>query len=134
MREVGRAAVFTLTGRLRDRATFAARHNNVFQGLAADGAKLGLWKLWRAGYRIANFIHDEVLVEVPEDWDLDHHVGEVRRLMIEGMTEVVPDVRVDVECVATTVWSKGATEVRDAEGRLLAWSPPEEEVCHATLS
>ena len=46
---VGRAPVFTLTGRLRARATYAARHNNVFQGLAADGAKLGLWKLWRAG-------------------------------------------------------------------------------------
>ena len=124
MKLVGRAGVFTLTGRLRANASYSARHNNIFQGLAADGAKLALWKLWRAGYRIVNFIHDEVLVEVPAGSDLDRHAGEVRRLMIEGMTEVVPDVRVEVECVAATAWSKQAEVVRDAEGRLLAWSPP----------
>ena len=59
-------------------------------------------------------------------------IREVRRLMIQGMTEVVPDVRVEVECVAATVWSKEAKVVRDAEGRLRAWSPPAEEACHAT--
>jgi DNA polymerase I-like protein with 3'-5' exonuclease and polymerase domains len=131
---VGRAGVFTLTGRLRADATYCARHNSVFQGLAADGAKLALWKLWRAGYRIANFIHDEVLVEVPEDSDLDRHAAEVRRLKIAGMAEVVPDVRIDVECVAATAWTKVAKPVRDAAGRLLTWSPTaaEEEVRHAT--
>ena len=134
MKLVGRAGVFTLSGRLRAHATYSARHNNIFQGLAADGAKLALWKLWRAGYRIANFIHDEALVEVPEDSDLGWHAAEVRRLMIEGMTEVVPDVRIEVECVATTVWSKEAKRVRDAEGRLLDRSPSAaEEVHHATI-
>jgi hypothetical protein len=43
---VGRAPVFTQTGRLRARASYSARRNNVFQGLAADGAKLALWLLW----------------------------------------------------------------------------------------
>jgi DNA polymerase I-like protein with 3'-5' exonuclease and polymerase domains len=134
MKLVGRASVFTLTGRLRAQATYSARHNNIFQALAADGAKLALWKLWRAEYRIANFIHDEVLVEVPEYSDLDQHAAEVRRLMIAGMAEVVPDVRIEVECVATTAWSKAAKVVRDAAGRLLAWSPPAAaaEVRHAT--
>jgi hypothetical protein len=133
MKLVGRASVFTLTGRLRAQATYSARHNNIFQALAADGAKLALWKLWRAGYRIANFIHDESLVEVPEDSDLDRHAAEVRRLKIAGMAEVVPDVRIEVECVATTAWSKAAKVVRDERGRLRAWSPPaEEEVRHAT--
>jgi hypothetical protein len=136
MKLVGRASVFTLTGRLRAQATYSARHNNIFQAMAADGAKLALWRLWRAGYRIANFIHDEVLVEVPEDSDLDHHAAEVRRLMIAGMAEVVPDIRIEVECLATTAWSKAAKVVRDERGRLLAWSPPaaEEEVHHATVS
>ena len=125
MATAGRAGVWTATGRLRARATFPARHNNVFQGLAADGAKLALWRLWRAGYRIANFIHDEMLVEVPADSDLTHHAGHIERLMIEGMREVVPDIRIDVESVATTVWSKGAKDVHDDRGRLIAWSPPE---------
>ena len=76
MRTVGSAPVFTLTGRLRAKASFCARHNTVFQGLAADGAKLGLWNLWRAGFRIVNFIHDEVLVEVPAKSNLAHQAGD----------------------------------------------------------
>jgi hypothetical protein len=62
---VGRAGVFTLTGRLRAKASYCARHNCVFQGLAADGAKLALWRLWCSGYRVVNFVHDEVLLEMP---------------------------------------------------------------------
>jgi hypothetical protein len=34
---VGRAGVFTLTGRLRAKATYSARHNTVFQGLRPTG-------------------------------------------------------------------------------------------------
>jgi hypothetical protein len=58
---------------LRASATSSARHNTMFQGLAADGAKLALWKLWRAGYRLVNFIHDEILVELPERTNLALH-------------------------------------------------------------
>ena len=44
--------------------------------------------------------------------------------MIAAMREVVPDIRVDVDYVASTVWSKSAEKVLDADGRLMAWSPP----------
>jgi hypothetical protein len=122
---VDRAAVFTATGRLRARAAFAARHNNVFQGLAADGAELALWRIWRAGLRIANFIHDEPLIEVPAGPGLARYVRIVLKAMVGAMKEVVPDVRVAVESVASTVWSKEAKDVHDDRGRLIAWSPPE---------
>ena len=102
----GAAPVFTLTGRLRANASFPARHNTVFQGLAADGAKLALWKVWRAGFAIVNFIHDELLVEIPDGPMVEQHVDEIRRLMIAGMRAVIPDVRVDVECVVSRTWSK----------------------------
>ncbi len=82
-----------------------------------------LWKVWRAGYAIANFIHDELLVEVPARDDLDAHAARIRDLMIAGMREVVPDVRIAVEVVASTVWSKQAVPVIDEQGRLAAWSP-----------
>lgn len=62
---VGKAGVYTLTGRLRAAAGFTARRNTVFQGLTSDGAKLALWLVWRAGYRVVNFVHDQLLVEVP---------------------------------------------------------------------
>ncbi len=123
MRAVGRAGVFTLTGRLRAKASFCARHNTVFQGLAADGAKLGLWHLWRAGFRIVNFIHDEVLVEVPTKSNLAHQAEMIRHLMIKGMKAVVPDVRVDVEYAASQRWYKKAKVILDQKGKLTTWWP-----------
>lgn len=115
---------FTLTGRLRANATFCARHNTLFQGLAADGAKLALWRLWREGYRIANFIHDEMLIEVPADSDLKHHSDRVCEIMVGAMQEVVPDVKIKVECVASDRWCKQAQPIYDPiDGRLLPWPP-----------
>ena len=129
---MGRAGVFTLTGRLRARATYSARRNNVFQGLAADGAKLALWLLWRAGYRLANFIHDQVLVEVPAGSDLKQHAETVRGLMVKGMKAVVPDVTVGVKFAATDRWYKDAEAVFDRKGKkLLLWQPPQKEQAHA---
>jgi hypothetical protein len=121
-----RAGVFTLTGRLRANTGYCARHNTVFQGLASDGAKLGLWRLWRAGYRVVNFVHDQCLVEVPADADLTGAAESIRRLMIEGMREVVPDVRVDVTYAATDRWYKEAEAKLDPAGRLVLWRPEPE--------
>ena len=99
-------SVLTLTGRLRSHATYCARHNTIFQGLAADGAKLAMWKLWRNGFRIVNFVHDEFLIEVPEQVDANELVMDVERLMIEGMREVVPDVKIKVESNVGDHWKK----------------------------
>jgi|GEM_PF-757857 len=114
---------FTLSGRLRANASYCARHNSLFQGLAADGAKLALWRLWREKYRIVNFIHDEVLIEVPIDSDLKHHAGKVREIMVGAMREVVPDVAITVEFAATDRWYKSADAVYDTSGRLVLWTP-----------
>ncbi|MBN9121887.1 MAG: hypothetical protein J0I06_22560 [Planctomycetes bacterium] len=125
---VGRAAVFTLTGRLRANATYTARHNTIFQGLTSDGAKLGLWRVWRAGYRVVNFIHDQLLVEVPDSPILAYDAERIRAEMIAGMKEVIPDVTVDVDYAATSRWRKGAKAVFDAEGKLLVWEPPAKKI------
>jgi DNA polymerase I-like protein with 3'-5' exonuclease and polymerase domains len=121
---VGRAGVFTFTGRLRANASYTARHNTVFQGLAADGAKLALWLLWRAGYRIVNFVHDQVIIEVPITSDLKEHAEKISQLMVEGMRAVAPSMKVKVEYAATDRWHKGAKAVHDKSGkRLLLWRP-----------
>ena len=103
---MGKAAVYTSTGRVRANAGYCQQRNTPFQGLAADGAKLALWELRQAGYRLVNFIHDEVLIEVPETADLVAEVERVREIMIAAMREVVPDVKVDVECAVLRSWSK----------------------------
>jgi hypothetical protein len=123
MNAAGAAPVFVVTGRLRAAASYCARHNTIFQGLAADGAKLALWNLWRAGYRIANFIHDQVLVEVPADSNLAEQATRIRDLMIAGVREVVPDVKVGVSFAATDRWHKKAEAVYDENGKLLLWHP-----------
>lgn len=96
--------VFTFTGRLRARATYTARRNTIFQGLAADGAKLALWRLWRCGYRIVNFVHDEVLIEIPETSNREQRVAEIRQIMIAEMKNAVPDVAIDVNATVATYW------------------------------
>jgi hypothetical protein len=106
----GKGGVFTPTGRLRAGASYCARHNTLFQGLAADGAKLALWLLWRSGYRVVAFVHDQVLIEVPEDADLAAVAEEIQMLLIEGMRLVVPDVKVDLEGGFKRRWTKAKAD------------------------
>ncbi len=123
---VGRAPVFTLSGRVRANATYSARHNTIFQGLAADGAKLALWLLWRAGFRIVNFVHDQVLIEIPigSSRHRMRQAQKIRQHMIAGMREVVPDVRVEVSYAAAVRWYKDAEAVIDSTGKKLElWTP-----------
>jgi hypothetical protein len=122
MRQYDRGAVYTLTGRLRAGASYTERHNTPFQGLAADGAKIAIWRLWRAGFRIVNFVHDEMLVEIPEGVNYALYGEIVRKIMIDAMREVTPDVRVEVEYVVTRKWSKHAKSTLDADGRIVSYA------------
>ena len=101
-----REPVFTATGRLRARASYSACRNGIMQGLAADGAIHALWNLWRAGFTVVNFIHDEVICEVPEDDRLPDRVAEMEKLMIEGMQAVIPGAAVRVETSVRRSFSK----------------------------
>ena len=56
--------VQTRTGRIRAACTYTAARNTPFQGLAADGTKIALYRLKEAGYRVSNFIHDEFVIEL----------------------------------------------------------------------
>jgi DNA polymerase I-like protein with 3'-5' exonuclease and polymerase domains len=108
----GRRPVFTLTGRLRARATFGSARNTIFQGAAADGAVLGLWRVWRAGYKLVSFVHDQLVVESPADDRVKDRVADIERLMKEGMAEVVPGMRVKVETVVTRSLNKDDRDPR----------------------
>ena len=101
-----REPVITATGRLRANASYSACRNGIMQGLAADGAIHALWSLMRAGYTITNFIHDEVICEVPEDEHLPAKIADIERLMIAGMQMVVPGSKVRVETTVRRSFSK----------------------------
>lgn len=114
----GLAAVIP-TGRVRADCSYTERHNWPFQALAADGAKLALYALARAGYRVAAFIHDEVLVEVPERDDYRDVAEDISRIMIESMRKVCPDVAIRTEYAVMRRWRKDAKAVYDENGRLM---------------
>jgi len=109
-----REPVITATGRLRANASYCACRNGIMQGLAADGAIYALWKLMQAGYKIVNFIHDEVIIEIREDENLPAKIADIERLMITGMQEVVPGANVRVETEVRRSFSK-ADRVKSAK-------------------
>lgn len=67
------------------------------------------------------FLHDELILEVPVDTahEAAHRLSEV---MISGMREVVPDVKVSTEFAIASRWYKGAKPVF-VNGRLAPWEP-----------
>src|SRR5262249_6671124 len=108
----GRRAVFTVTGRLRANTTFCSSRNAVFQGPAADGAILALWRVWRAGHRLVDFVHDQLVVESPADEKVPERAADIERLMKEGMAQVVPRMLVNVETVFTRSLNKADRDPR----------------------
>jgi DNA polymerase-1 len=113
----------TINGRVRKNATYCSACNYAFQGLVADGAKMALWYLYRRGYTIVNFIHDEVIVELPIDDRLQESVKEISSLMIAGMKRVIRNVRIETEGALMYRWYKEAKPKYDNEGNLLIWEP-----------
>jgi hypothetical protein len=106
-------------GRVRANCSFTESRNWPFQSLAADGAKLALYALIRAKYRVVAFIHDEVLVEVSEMDDYLPAAEDISKIMVNAMQMVCPDVAIRTEHAVMRRWRKDAKAVCDAQGRLI---------------
>jgi DNA polymerase I-like protein with 3'-5' exonuclease and polymerase domains len=133
--EDGRGSVETLfTKRHRGLATYCARCNTPFQGLASDCAKRAGWLVAKAQYvdtssplfncRTVAFVHDEFIVEVPDDARAHDAAYELARLMLVGANEYLPDVPIPaskMEPLLMRRWSKKAEPRFDANGRLVVW-------------
>ena len=97
--------VSTLTGRVRGAAEYTESCNTQFQGLASDGAKLALYAVSQI-YPVVAFVHDELVVEVPEG-NAEFHGRIIEKLMCENMDKVLSGfVRSEVEWVVSDSWSK----------------------------
>jgi DNA polymerase I-like protein with 3'-5' exonuclease and polymerase domains len=119
------SGVVTMTGRIRGRVSYTQCRNTPFQGLAADGAKLALWRLLREGYRVVGFIHDEILIELPDEG------GYISKKIVDRITEIMCSemelvlggtLPVGCEAVLSTCWSKEAKLI-ERDGRIYPWSP-----------
>lgn len=117
--------VTTVTGRSRGQATFTQRKNTPFQANAADGAKIALWNLFRAGYKTVAFVHDEFVLELPESGDLDLAAQRVNKICCDSMQQLTGTVPIECEYAVATCWSKRAELLYDDAGKIRVWKPEE---------
>ncbi len=136
--DLNRATVETLfTKRVRGNATFCAACNNDFQALGGDCAKEAAWRIAKAQYvkgaapsplfdtRTVAFIHDEFILEVPDDDRAHDAAVELARVMVAGANIYLPDVPIPLskmEPLLMRRWSKKAESCFDAGGRLVPWA------------
>jgi DNA polymerase I-like protein with 3'-5' exonuclease and polymerase domains len=115
--------VVTLTGRLRGRVGFSQSRNTPFQAIAADGAKLALWGLYRAGFRSVAFVHDEVLIELPRSANHTEEARRIDRILCESMQQLTGSIPIACEYALSDRWYKQAEAVFDDQERLCLWKP-----------
>ena len=87
---------------------FTALVNTPVQGGCADGMKRALVLIASrlpAGARLISTVHDEVIVESPEA-DAEAVCAVVRESMISSMTELFPQVPIEVEAGVCERWSE----------------------------
>lgn len=139
--------------RIRGGARYTAACNSFFQGLGADATGRGGWYVARAAYaepkaalfgcRPVNYVHDDLLNEIPlrnaiqveveykgrtvvtiEDAQASDAAKEMARLFVKGINEFLPDVPATAEPLLTRIWSKGAKRLTNKQtGHILVWSP-----------
>jgi len=117
------------TDRIRAGASFCSACNSYFQGLTADGAKRAICKTGHmcygdpdyAGCSQKLFVHDEIIFQIPDYEDHDYRqkvVDGFELAMIQGMSEVMPGMKIGVESTLTKRWIKKAKPRFDSYGRL----------------
>ena len=119
--------VHPYSGRIKRGGAYTETCNAYFQGLIADGAKRALVEVVRRCYmepesplygcRAVLFVHDEIILEAPED-RAPEAAEELARVMVEEMRPYLPDVGISADPWCSRVWSKSVETVREEGGRL----------------
>lgn len=125
-------------GMYRAGASYCAAANGAaLQTPSAEGAKGSDFDLAREccdpaeesillGCRPLLFIHDENLVEIPEDELMHERAMRIGEIMEIGMGAILEDMPVKAEPCLMYRWDKRAEPVFDANGRLIPWEPEDE--------
>jgi len=102
------------SGRTRGGCSYTEACNTMFQGMAADAAKITLWDLYLAARDPASplfgshqvlFVHDENVTEC-EINAADAVLAEQERVMIAGVAQVCPDVPITVSSYISPFYRK----------------------------
>lgn len=113
-------------GRKRSECGYTVAHNTPFQALAADGIKVAMYDLYRAGQLDLNImVHDELITTTPIADDYTEQAQHLGSVMVDGMRKVCPNVLIQAEAVAMDRWCKEAKPVLD-NGKLLCYKEGEQ--------
>lgn len=117
---------------IRGGAMYCALCNTPFQGLGAVCSGRALWLLAEACYvdrdsvlfgcRNVCHVHDENILESPDDGLVHERAMELARIMDVGANEYLVDVPMKTDPQAMRFWSKEAFDLRNGEGRIIAWN------------
>lgn len=120
------------SNRWRGDCGFTDACNTPFQGLGADLAKRCTVRIGRACYadensplfscRLINFIHDEWLLEIPDDGyahERAEALADIVHFTLNEWLRHVPFYRDEFKPVLMRRWGKGAKAAHDAAGRLV---------------
>lgn len=136
--QCGEAKVATITHfkseRLRGMVPFTVASNSFFQGLGADATKAALFAIQREcftvpesplfGARMVNYVHDEFMLEVPDDLALANAAAKrLVSVMCSAADEWLPDVPTKATAALMRAWSKNAKPVFNSAGQLIPWEP-----------
>lgn len=138
IQSLGEGAQITelFTGRKRGNCSYPDAANGYFSALAASAAKAAWFQLARECYdpsqnsilfgdRPINFIHDQFLIETPDNDTAHDHAMRVKEIMETVTRPFLPDVPATTDPCLASCWSKKADAVFDKNKRLLVWSPSE---------
>jgi DNA polymerase-1 len=103
----------TLAGRrslVKPDTWYGGRAARIVSGTAADGYKCALGLLWRRraevpGVRLVLAVHDEVVVEVPQE-QVEAAAAWLKQAMLDGMAPFLDPVPVDVELMVGESWGE----------------------------
>ncbi len=121
-----------MSGRVRGGARFTAIANGYFQGRVADAMKEILFQLARECYAMPDsvlfgsrpimFLHDEPIVEHPDDASLTARADRQQQIVVDVLNKWMPDIPCTSKATAFRRWWKGADPLR-IDGRLVPVKP-----------
>lgn len=120
-----------MSNRVRGGARFTSICNGFFQGRVADAMKEALFNLADECYvagsvlygsRPVMFLHDEPIVEHPDDATLTARAERQRQIVVDALCRWMPSIPCTSTAVAMRRWQKGAEPVY-RDGRLVPSKP-----------
>jgi len=96
--------VVTLSGRVRGRLPFSQARSAEYLDLADDAAKLALYAVVRAGYRVVAYATETILVELPEGADTAAQAEVVKNLARQGVAEGLAGIPARCETALLSRW------------------------------